>query len=160
MNLRVDIQSASSEPVPAEDDIRRWILAALHHTGREADTEVSLRLVDNEEMAQLNADYRDRPGPTNVLSFPGDLPPELGLPLLGDIAIAAPVVRREAREQGKSLQAHWAHMVVHGTLHLLGYDHIEEAQAAQMERLETAILASLDYPCPYLEPAPKEMTAR
>jgi probable rRNA maturation factor len=148
MSLTVDIQCASSEPVPDEDDIRRWIEAALLGQ-RDADTEISLRLVDIEEMTNLNQSWRGKRGPTNVLSFPAELPGELDLPLLGDIVICAPVVAREAREQGKALDAHWAHMVIHGTLHLLGYDHIEEHEAAAMETLETAILARLNYPCPY-----------
>lgn len=148
MSLQVDIQTASTEPVPDEDDIRLWIGAALGDS-RQSDTEISVRLVDREEMAALNRQYRDKAGPTNVLSFPSDLPPELGLPLLGDIVICAPVVREEARQQDKSERAHWAHMLVHGTLHLLGYDHVEEDDATAMEALESTILKQLDYPCPY-----------
>lgn len=148
MNLQLDIQCESSEPVPDEDDIRHWIEAALRGR-RDADTELSLRLVDIEEMTGLNQTWRGKSGPTNVLSFPSDLPDELNLPLLGDIVICAPVVKREAREQGKPLDAHWAHMTIHGTLHLLGYDHIEQHEAEAMEAMETDILASLDYPCPY-----------
>ncbi len=149
MNLHVDIQSASAEPAPEEDDIRRWITAALSR-GTSADTaEICLRLVDEAEMAQLNHDYRGKTGPTNVLSFPADLPPQLQLPLLGDIVICAPVVVREARAQDKNVRAHWAHLVVHGSLHLLGYDHIEAAEAATMEALETDILCQLGFPCPY-----------
>jgi len=149
MSLHLDIQSASSEPVPAEDAIRCWIAAAL--AGRTAleETEVSVRLVDSAEMSRLNETYRGKAGPTNVLSFPADLPEGLALPLLGDIVICAPVVRAEAATQGKSLNAHWAHMAVHGTLHLLGYDHNTEEEAATMEALESAILERLEYPCPY-----------
>jgi probable rRNA maturation factor len=149
MNLTVDIQSASAEPVPDEDDIRHWIGSALSCAPERSDAEVSLRLVDEAEMAELNSNYRGQNGATNVLSFPTDLPTDLQLPMLGDIVICAPVVRREADEQGKPLQAHWAHMTVHGTLHLLGYDHIEDADAAIMEALETDILKQLAYPCPY-----------
>lgn len=148
MNLQVDIQHESTEPAPEEGDIRRWIEAALHGQ-RDEDTEISLRLVDIEEMTGLNETWRGKDGPTNVLSFPADLPDELNLPLLGDIVICTPVVEREAREQDKALEAHWAHMTVHGTLHLLGYDHIEEHEAVAMEALETDILARLNYPCPY-----------
>lgn len=147
MNLSVDIESASSEQTPEEEDLRSWIRAAL--TSRQEDTEVSVRLVDIDEMSRLNQDFRSRPGPTNVLSFPAGLPAELKLPLLGDIVICAPIVRKEAVEQGKPMEAHWAHMAVHGTLHLLGYDHVEEEEALTMEALETSILASLHYPCPY-----------
>ena len=148
MNLQIDIQSESAEPVPDEDDIRRWIAAALAGQ-RTEDTEVSLRLVDEAEMAQLNRAWRGESGATNVLSFPSDLPSELQLPLLGDIVVCAPVVQREAREQAKALDAHWAHMLVHGTLHLLGYDHVDSDEAEAMEALESRILATLNYPCPY-----------
>ena len=150
MKLLVDIESASAEPAPEDEDIRRWIRAAL--ASRQQDTEISVRLVDIEEMSQLNKAYRGKTGPTNVLSFPAGLPEELGLPLLGDIVICAPVVHREAAEQGKSARAHWAHMAIHGTLHLLGYDHLEHDEAEAMEALETAILARLHYPCPYAQP--------
>jgi probable rRNA maturation factor len=149
MNLQVDIQCASAEPVPEEDDIRRWIAAALSHRDLKGEAEISVRLVDEAEMSSLNRTYRGKSGPTNVLSFPSDLPPELDLPLLGDIVICAPVVRAEAAHQGKHPNAHWAHMLIHGTLHLLGYDHINDEDAHEMEALETAIMASLDYPCPY-----------
>ena len=151
MNLQVDIQSASSEPAPDEDDIRRWIAAALETTAREADCEVSVRLVDDAEMAKLNHDYRDREGTTNVLSFPSHLPPELEIALLGDIVICAPLVSQEATAQHKPLQAHWAHLTIHGTLHLLGYDHLDEAEAAVMEDLESRALQRLGFPCPYTE---------
>lgn len=150
MNLTVDIQNASTEPAPDEGDIRHWISSALAGATEQREAlEVSVRLVDESEMAELNSNYRDKSGATNVLSFPSDLPADLQLPLLGDIVMCAPVVRREASEQGKPLQAHWAHMTVHGTLHLLGYDHIDDADAARMETLETDILKLLDYPCPY-----------
>lgn len=148
MNLQVDIQRESADPGPDTEDLRRWIAAALD-SRRNADTEISLRLVDEPEMAALNETWRGKPGATNVLSFPADLPAGLGLPLLGDIVICAPVVQREAQEQGKPAIAHWAHMTVHGTLHLLGYDHLENSEAEAMEALETQILASLDFPCPY-----------
>jgi probable rRNA maturation factor len=159
MTLHVDIQSATAEPVPDEDDIRRWIGAALAEQRDSDDTEISLRLVDSEEMAELNHIWRGKSGPTNVLSFPADFPPELQLPLLGDIVVCAPVVRREAREQHKSERAHWAHMLVHGTLHLLGYDHFEDDLAAIMESLESAVLAQLDFPCPYTGERLKEPLA-
>ncbi len=149
MKLHVDIQTACSQPVPAEEDIRRWIAAALHGRTTQEQVEVSVRLVDSDEMAQLNETYRGKTGATNVLSFPAGLPAELAIPLLGDIVICAPVVRAEAAQQGKTESAHWAHMTVHGTLHLLGYDHIEEEEAAIMEALESAILSELNYACPY-----------
>lgn len=159
MNLVVEIDSASSESAPEEGDLRSWISAALRD--RQRDTEISVRLVDMEEMSELNQRYRGKNGPTNVLSFPADLPPGLNHPLLGDIVICSPVVRSEAAEQGKSEQAHWAHMTVHGTLHLLGYDHIAEDEAQAMETMETAILASLNFRCPYSAQAtPLEQVAR
>jgi probable rRNA maturation factor len=150
MNLHVDIQSASAEPTPDEEDLQRWIAAAMAAgCTRARDSEICVRLVDTEEMTQLNRDYRGKDGPTNVLSFPCDLPPEPQLPLLGDIVICAPIVRREAAQQHKTLAAHWAHMAVHGTLHLLGYDHIEDNQAEAMEALESRILEQLNFDCPY-----------
>ena len=158
MSVQVDIQKATAEPVPEEGDIRRWINAAL--VDHPADTEILVRMVDCEEMSTLNLSYRGKPGATNVLSFPAELPAELCLPLLGDIVICAPLVLLEASQQHKPLQAHWAHLVVHGTLHLLGYDHIEEEEAVAMELLETTILATLDYPCPYSQSIPMEHSQR
>lgn len=160
MNVQVDIQSASSEPVPEEEDIRRWIWAALHSShssdifssltnAANSPVELSVRLVDTEEMSALNKNYRGKTGPTNVLSFPAELPEDIAITLLGDIVICAPVVREEAQQQAKTLDAHWAHMTVHGTLHLLGYDHIAEDEALRMETLETTILDTLNYASPY-----------
>ena len=156
MSLTVDIQCASAEPVPDEDDLRSWIAAALASQNTRGDTEISLRLVDIEEMAKHNEAFRGVAGPTNVLSFPANLPAELDLPLLGDIVICAPIVRGEAQAQHKTLAAHWAHMTVHGTLHLLGYDHIDDSEAMVMEALESAILAELHFPCPYQTNPPQE----
>ena len=156
MNLLVDIQTASSETVPSDADIRHWILPALEGQTTKNEVEVSVRLVDIDEMSQLNETYRGKKGPTNVLSFPAELPPDLELPLLGDIVICAPVVAAEAADQGKSAIAHWAHMTVHGTLHLLGYDHVEEEDAASMEALESTILSQMDYDCPYEAHQPQE----
>jgi probable rRNA maturation factor len=147
VKLHVDIQNACTDPVPDEDDIRSWIAATIE--GRRLEAEVSVRLVNEMEMRKLNHDYRGQDKPTNVLSFPADLPPELQHPLLGDIVICAPVVRDEAQAQHKATTAHWAHMLIHGSLHLLGYDHIEPAEADAMEALETAILQALSFPCPY-----------
>jgi probable rRNA maturation factor len=113
------------------------------------DHELVVRIVDEAESAALNDRYRGKPEPTNVLSFPCESPPGLALPHLGDLVICAPVVEREAREQGKPSEAHWAHMLVHGLLHLRGYDHQNEAEAETMEALESAILGQLGYPNPY-----------
>jgi probable rRNA maturation factor len=112
-------------------------------------TELTIRIVDEAEIAELNSRYRKKNGVTNVLSFPFDAPAQVDIPLLGDIVICAPVVRREASEQSKSVVAHWAHMVVHGTLHLLGFDHDEPGKAHEMEAMETRILADLGFDNPY-----------
>lgn len=146
--ITVDLQNASaSQQLPSRQDLERWATAAVGQHRRQA--EISLRIVDSEEGAALNQQWRHKNGPTNVLSFPCELPEALGLPLLGDLVICAPVVEQEARQQEKALAAHWAHMVVHGTLHLLGYDHIEAFQAEEMEALEVQILEALGYPDPY-----------
>jgi probable rRNA maturation factor len=110
---------------------------------------MTIRVVDEDEIRQLNRDYRGKDYATNVLSFESDLPPELDIPLLGDIIICPAVVQREAAEQCKTLDAHWAHMVIHGTLHLQGYDHIEDSEAEAMEALEIAIMQQLGYADPY-----------
>ncbi len=146
--LVVEVQrQIETRDLPADADFCNWARAAATAAG--ASGELVLRVVDEQESAQLNGQYRDKPYATNVLSFPADLPEEVGEAVLGDIAICAPVVRREAREQGKTPDAHWAHMVVHGVLHLCGYDHIQEADAEEMEQLETAILNKLGFADPY-----------
>ncbi len=149
MSLQVDVQTACAEPVPGEADIRRWVAAALPASRRRA--EVSVRLVGEAEMRRLNRDYRGRDRATNVLAFPCR-PPGCGR-LLGDIAVCAAVVEREARERNQPLEAHWSHMLVHASLHLLGHDHREARQAKIMEALETRILRGLGYACPYSAPA-------
>ena len=151
MSFTVDIQRDSGEDTPDDEDLRRAIGAALALAPDTPDApELSLRIVGRSEMQQLNGTYRGRDYATNVLSFPADLPAELELPLLGDIAICAPVVNDEAREQGKESPAHWEHMLVHGVLHLLGYDHQNDTEADEMEALETRILQRLGRPDPYL----------
>jgi probable rRNA maturation factor len=144
----VDLQLASGTgEVPAPARFREWVAAAA--TGRRDAVEVSVRIVGAAEGRRLNRDYRGKDRPTNVLAFPAELSPELGLPLIGDLVICAEVVGREAAEQAKPVDAHWAHLVVHGTLHLLGFDHRTEAEAAVMEREEIQILDALGYPDPY-----------
>ena len=145
-DLAVEVRIQGSD-LPAMTRLQRWVEAAL--PAASADAEIGLCIVDEPESQALNLRYRGLDKPTNVLSFPAELPTELNLPLLGDLVVCAPVVAREATEQGKQLEAHWAHMLVHGTLHLLGYDHINDADAEQMEALETDILTSLGYPDPY-----------
>ncbi|WP_041522550.1 rRNA maturation RNase YbeY [Gilvimarinus agarilyticus] len=148
--VHVDIdRQVDSEAVPGDDEVHRWVTAALRNEREVA--EVSVCIVDPATSADLNHRYRGKNYPTNVLSFPADLPAELGLPLLGDLVVCADVVAREAREQGKTADAHWAHMLVHGTLHLLGYDHIEEHEAEAMEALETDIVTALGFAPPYTE---------
>lgn len=147
-DIQLDLQCACEAAyLPQEDDFLRWLEAALQ--GQKDHTELTVRLVDTNESQQLNRDYRGKDKPTNVLSFPADLPPEIELPLLGDLVICADVVAQEATEQGKTNEAHWAHMTVHGCLHLLGFDHIDDQEADEMEALETQILQGLGYPAPY-----------
>lgn len=148
----LDVQIASGAAnLPDADDLLLWVSTALQ--GQKDMASLTIRLVDDPESQQLNNDYRGKDSPTNVLSFPFDAPPGVDDPeilaLLGDLIICAPVVAREAADQGKPVQHHWAHMVVHGTLHLLGHDHIEQADAEIMESLERTILARLDIADPY-----------
>ena len=135
--------------VPSAASFREWANAALAGAKRRRQAELSIRIVDAAEGRELNRDFRGKDYATNVLSFPAELPPGVQLPLIGDLAICAPVVAREAAEQGKPPRHHWAHMTVHGVLHLLGYDHIVDAEAEAMESLETRILAKLGIPDPY-----------
>lgn len=154
--VRLDVAVGYALPragVPAAASFRKWVAAALAGRIREAD--LAIRLVDAREGQALNRHYRGRDYATNVLSFPADLPeglPEgVRLPLLGDLVICPPVVEREAREQGKPLAAHYAHLTVHGTLHLLGWDHGNDVEAEAMEQLEREILAGLGIDDPYRE---------
>lgn len=146
--IHVAIENASTaRNVPEDGQFRRWAEAAA----RREDAEVAIRIVDEAESAELNAAYRHKSGPTNVLSFPFEVPEGVPNALLGDLVICAGVVEREAGEQGKPLEAHWAHMVVHGLLHLQGYDHVEDSEAEAMEAEEIAILSGLEFPNPYEE---------
>lgn len=145
----LELQNATVAGHPDVADFQRWLDAAL--AGRTQDAEVVVRLVDAAESAELNGRYRGKTGPTNVLSFPFEAPPGMELDLLGDLVICAPVVAAEAVAQGKPALHHWAHITVHGILHLLGYDHVEDAEAERMEALEIHILQQLDIANPYLE---------
>lgn len=136
-----------ADNLPDDTAIQRWVDAALADHGR--DTELVVRIVDNAESAELNQLYRHKSGPTNILSFPADLPPELELNLLGDLVVCAPVLAQEALEQHKALHDHWAHIIIHGVLHLLGYDHLDEAEAELMESQEIRILQDLNIQNPY-----------
>lgn len=150
MNVELDLDIAGEfAGVPSVADFRRWASAALE--GRRHGAELAIRVVDEAEGRALNRTWRGRDYATNVLSFPAELPEDLGLQLLGDLVLCAPVVAREAAEQGKEAAAHWAHLTVHGCLHLLGFDHQDDAEAEAMEALETEILGRLGYPDPYQE---------
>lgn len=149
-SIFVDLQIATEniEGLPTEEQIVQWATAAVQPEGDEV--EMTVRIVDEAESHDLNLTYRGKDRPTNVLSFPFECPDEVELPLLGDLVICRQVVEREAAEQEKPLSAHWAHMVVHGCLHLLGYDHIEDDEAEEMESLETQIMQGLGFDDPYL----------
>lgn len=148
MELALELQIHSQqEGIPDRQDFERWISTALQDYKTQA--EVVVRIVDEQESEQLNSAYRQRSGATNVLSFPFEAPPQMEMDLLGDMVICAPVIAREAREQGKSLESHWAHMAVHSSLHLLGFDHQDEQEAVEMESLEKNILARMGYANPY-----------
>lgn len=188
--MQVDLQIAEEleeprevgkdESIPTKSEFERWVEivltckdalnspvqgSAIAINGAKSDSELTIRIVSEEEISDLNQTYRDKNGSTNVLSFPFEMPDfgfdeELGasqldefakmhLPLLGDVVICAAVVNREAQEQKKPFEAHWAHMVIHGVLHLLGYDHIENIEAESMETLEITLLSELGYPTPY-----------
>jgi probable rRNA maturation factor len=154
MNVIIDLDNASkATAVPSSEQFNTWSVAALHSLGLDnRPCELSIRLVDESESAELNSRYRNKTGPTNILSFPMGadfaFPEDMALPL-GDLAICVPVVEREAPEQNKPLEAHWAHLTVHGVLHLNGFDHEEAAEAEAMEQLEISILATLGFPNPY-----------
>lgn len=144
----IDIQFAmTTDGVPAEEQLRQWARLAL--AGRADNAELCVRVVDEAEITALNHQYRGKDYPTNVLSFPCEAMPGVDSVPLGDIVICAPVVAREAVEQSKPSESHWAHMVIHGALHLLGYDHHEAAEAQRMERLETQLVEQLGFPDPY-----------
>ncbi|HGN1707399.1 TPA: rRNA maturation RNase YbeY [Providencia rettgeri] len=150
IDIILDLQIACDNPegLPSEALFERWLAAVLPKF--QAQSEVTIRIVDEAESHHLNLTYRGKDKPTNVLSFPFEAPPEIELPLLGDLIICRQVVEQEAVEQQKTAEEHWAHMVIHGCLHLLGYDHIEDDEAEEMEGLETEILAELGYDDPYL----------
>jgi len=148
VNLRLNVETAVSGEAPAEGELRHWARAALAGLRRRS-VAVGVRIVGSREGRALNRRYRGKDRPTNVLSFPFEAPPGTRTDVLGDLVICAPVVRREARAEHKDERAHWAHLVVHGILHLRGYDHDNARAAARMEGREIRILRRLGFPNPY-----------
>lgn len=146
LNLQVAVEGFE---LPSAQEMELWVKTALRDSMLQA--ELTIRIVDVAESQMLNSTYRGKDKPTNVLSFPFEAPPGIELPLLGDLVVCAAVVEQEAIDQNKTLNAHWAHMVVHGCLHLLGYDHIEDIEAEEMESLETQLIESLGFNNPYQE---------
>ena len=147
--INLDVQR-EVDGLPTDDELLKWLSETLGFE-QHADTELTIRIVSEQESAELNEQYRHKKGSTNILSFPFETPDEVELNLLGDLIICADVVKKEAAEQKKEELAHWAHMIVHGTLHLLGYDHLTDEQASVMEIKEIKILSQLGYPDPYRE---------
>lgn len=154
-NLYIDLQIAceNSENLPSEQQFYTWVHKALAVEAKTDDfpeSEITIRIVDEAESHELNLTYRGKDKPTNVLSFPFEVPEGIEMPLLGDLIICRQVMEKEAEEQGISLESHWAHLAIHGTLHLLGYDHLTDEEAEEMESLETEIMIALRYGDPYL----------
>lgn len=146
--LQIEVQLAVyADGLPAGELVQQWVKHALQ--GQRETAELVVRVVDEAEMTALNREYRGKDGPTNVLSFPYEPMPGVAADLLGDVVICAPVVAMEAIKQGKPLDSHWAHIVIHGVLHLLGHDHTEAPQAQEMEALETVLLTRLGFADPY-----------
>jgi len=155
MNLWIDIQDTLAEPIPSQEQIQGWIMVALKANARlnnqplAEEVEITIRIVDEQEIQELNHQYRSKDKPTNILSFPFQAPDYVELPLLGDLVICRGVVEQEAIEQHKSREAHWAHIIIHGVLHLLEHDHILDGEAEIMENLEKRILEELGFDDPY-----------
>ncbi len=150
VSIELELQIASlAKTLPHPAQFREWVSLTLWQ--RIDTAELTIRIVDEEESADLNWQYRKKRGATNVLSFPYEIPPGIASNLLGDIIICAPIIEEEAKKYHKPLLAHWAHMVVHGILHLLGYNHELKTEAIEMESLETEILLQLNFPPPYGE---------
>jgi probable rRNA maturation factor len=148
----IDLQIATSAMHPELEQFQQWVDAVLlPFAASNEDSEIVIRLVDDAESAELNQQFRHKSGPTNILSFPFEVPNGMEMDLLGDLVICAPLIAREAEQQNKLAEHHWAHITVHGVLHLLGYDHVEEQDAEQMEALEIEILNGLDIANPYME---------
>lgn len=149
IQIALDEGTAKTTYIPDASLVESWVSAAIQQDENSSRIQLSVRIVDKEEITQLNEKYRKINKSTNVLSFPFECPPCVDETLLGDVVICAPVVENEAREQNKTPEQHWAHMVVHGVLHLQGYDHIDQSSAEQMESLEISILKNFGFPNPY-----------
>ena len=148
MTAKINVAYLSNAlELPTEATIAHWAQAALE--GYERDVEVGVRIVDESEIIELNQRFRKKAEPTNVLSFPFEDPPGTQSDVLGDVVVCAPIVSSQAQMEGKPISAHWAHMVVHGIMHLRGYGHESTEEADAMEHMETRILESLGYPDPY-----------
>ncbi|MDQ7051248.1 MAG: rRNA maturation RNase YbeY [Enterobacterales bacterium] len=156
MQIHLDIQnSIDADDIPTQTQIGEWIKTTLNQINYEANTAcLTLRIVSSDEIQQLNSDFRGKESPTNVLSFPFEIPEMIPASefegVLGDLAICRDLVISEAQQQDKLIEHHWAHLIVHGVLHLLGYDHIEDHDAEAMESLEVVILAKHQIKDPYL----------
>lgn len=151
LELQLDVQLAveKENDLPTEEQLSLWATTALLKRTEHEEPELTIRIVDEAESQELNHEYRGKDKPTNVLSFPFEAPAHVPIPLLGDLIVCKQVVEHEAVEQGKTLTAHWAHMIIHGCLHLLGYDHIEDEEAEEMEGIEKVIMKDLGFEDPY-----------
>jgi len=145
--IDVDLINEKSLPAPDASQFETWLAGLVKH--HQIDGQVCIKIVDATESQSLNHTYRNKNSPTNVLSFPSEVPAFVGSDHLGDLAICAPVVEREAAKQGKALSDHWAHLTIHGVLHLLGYDHINDDEALEMETIEIRCLKSMGINNPY-----------
>jgi probable rRNA maturation factor len=152
MPHHIDLQVAcTTDELPSQSQLQLWVDTALSSASQVTQTfELTIRLVELEESQQLNSQFRGQDKPTNVLSFPFEVPEGLTLNLLGDLVICVDIMKNEAKSQNKKLFDHWAHLVIHGCLHLLGFDHISDAEAEEMEAIEVAALAKLNINNPYL----------
>ncbi|MDH5434280.1 MAG: rRNA maturation RNase YbeY [Gammaproteobacteria bacterium] len=152
MKLLIDLQNpCGAKDIPYRTEIKQWLDCAVQQCGFQGNqAEVTIRIVDETEMFQLNSQYRGKSKPTNVLSFPFEQVAPIKSDFLGDIVICHSVVKSEAEQQNKQVQQHWAHLTIHGFLHLIGYDHISDIQAEEMESLEILVMQALSYQNPYL----------
>jgi len=151
VDLDVSFAKGLEKKAPTVNIMQKWIYAVLAKAGYKNSTQMCIRIVEEQEMTDLNSKFRKVNKVTNVLSFPYEALPGVKIPFLGDLVICANVVDKEAKQQSKTSEQHWAHLIVHGVLHLLGYDHINEADAVKMEKLEIEILSELGFPNPYGE---------